>query len=125
MQKVKLLDQVRAEIRTRHYSRRTEDSYISWIRQFILFHDKKHPVEMGADHLSSFLSYLAERRKVAASTQNQAFNAILFLYRDVLQIDIGRLEGVSRAKKPKRLPVVLTRDEVSRVLNNMDSTTWL
>jgi len=125
LQKVKLLDQVRAEIRTRHYSRRTEDAYTSWIKQFILFHNKKHPIEMGADHISMFLTYLAERRNVAASTQNQALNAILFLYREVLQVDVGTIEGVTRAKKPKRLPVVLTRDEVKRLLNNMEGSSWL
>ena len=125
MQKPKLLDQVRSKIRMMHYSIRTETAYISWIKQFILFHDKKHPAEMGVDHISSFLSYLAERRNVAASTQNQALNAILYLYKEVLQIEIGAIEGVTRAKKPKRLPVVLTREEIKQVLSNMESTTWL
>ena len=125
MQKPKLLDQVRAKIRMRHYSIRTETAYISWIRQYILFHNKTHPAEMGVDHISSFLTYLAERRNVAASTQNQALNAILYLYKEVLQIEIGAIEGVTRAKKPKRLPVVLTRDEIKQLLNNLNGTTWL
>jgi len=120
MQKPRLLDQVRSVIRVRHYSRRTESAYVSWIRQFILFHDKRHPIEMGADEVGRFLSYLATERDVAASTQNQALNAILFLDRDVLKIDMGRLENVVRAKKPKRLPGVLSQTEVSEVLNGMN-----
>ncbi len=109
----------------RHYSLRTETVYVSWIKRFILFHDKKHPVEMGVDHISAFLTYLAERRNVAASTQNQALNAILYLYKEVLQIEIGAIEGVTRAKKPKRLPVVLTRNEMKQILDNLDSANWL
>lgn len=122
MQKPRLLDQVRSVIRVRHYSRRTESAYVSWIRQFIIFHDKRHPMEMGADEVGKYLSYLATERNVAASTQNQALNAILFLYRDVLKIDMGRLENVVRAKKPKRLPVVLCRTEVLQILNGMHGT---
>jgi integron integrase len=122
MEKPRLLDQVRSVIRIRHYSRRTEEAYTYWIRQFILFHDKRHPLEMGKAEVESFLSWLAEKRHVAASTQNQALNAVLFLYRDVLQIDIGWLEGVTRAKKPKRLPVVLTRGEVRSLLDSMKGT---
>ena len=125
MEKPRLLDRVRSVIRIRHYSRRTEQAYTYWIRQFILFHDKRHPIEMCKSEVEAYLSWLAEKRKVAASTQNQAFNAILFLYRDVLEVDIGRLEGVTRAKKPKRLPVVLTRDEVHSILNSMNGKTRL
>ena len=125
MEKPRLLDRVRSVIRVRHYSRRTEEAYTYWIRQFILFHDKRHPIEMGKVEVEAFLTWLAEKRNVAASTQNQAFNAILFLYRDVLEVDIGRLDGVTRAKKPKRLPVVLTRDEVHSILNSMNGTTRL
>ena len=125
MQKPKLLDQVRAKIRMKHYSIRTETAYLSWIKRYILFHNKKHPAEMGVDHIASFLTYLAEQRNVAASTQNQAFNAILYLYKEVLQIEIGAIAGVTRAKKPKRLPVVLSREEVGQVLNNLESTSWL
>lgn len=122
MEKPRLLDQVRSVIRVRHYSRRTEEAYTYWIRQFILFHDKRHPLEMGKTEVERFLSWLAEKRHVAASTQNQALNAILFMYREVLQVEIGWLEGVTRAKKPKRLPVVLTRNEVRALLDSMDGT---
>jgi integron integrase len=125
MEKPRLLDQVRSVIRVRHYSRRTEEAYTYWIRQFILFHDKRHPIEMGAVEVGAYLTWLAETRNVAAATQNQALNAIFFLYRDVLQIDIGRLEGVTRAKKPKRLPVVLTRGEVCSILDSMKGVPWL
>ena len=122
MQKPRLLDQVRSVLRARHYSRRTESAYLSWIRQYILYHEKRHPLEMGADEVGRFLSYLATERDVAASTQNQALNAILFLYRDVLKIDMGILENVVRAKKPKRLPVVLNRTEVLKVLDGINGT---
>ena len=108
----KLLTQVRELIRVRHYSRRTEQAYVHWIKQFIFFHNKRHPAEMGAPEVSAFLSHLAVDRQVAASTQNQALAAILFLYRNVLKQDLPWLEDVERAKKPARLPVVLTRDEV-------------
>jgi integron integrase len=125
MEKPRLLDQVRSVIRVRHYSSRTEEAYTYWIRQFILFHQKRHPVEMGKAEVETYLSWLAEKRNVAATTQNQALSAILFLYRDVLQIDIGWLEGVTRAKKPKRLPVVLTRGEVRSILDSMTGATYL
>ncbi len=122
MEKPRLLDQVRSVIRIRHYSRRTEEAYLYWIRQYILFHNKRHPLEMGKAEVEAFLSWLAVKRNVAASTQNQALSAVLFLYRDVLQVEIGWLEGVTRARKPKRLPVVLTRVEVRSVLASMDGT---
>lgn len=125
MEKPRLLDQVRSVIRIRHYSRRTEEAYTYWIRQFILFHDKRHPAEMGKVEVERYLSWLAEKRNVAASTQNQALNAILFLYRDVLELEMGRLEGVTRAKKPKRLPVVLPRNEVCSILNSMSGQSRL
>jgi integron integrase len=115
----KLLDRVRAAIRTRHYSIRTEEAYIGWIRRFILFHNKRHPAEMGESEINQFLSYLAVRENVAASTQNQALSAILFLYQEVLERDLDRIEGVVRAKKPARLPLVLTRDEVRALLERM------
>lgn len=108
----RLLDQVRELIRIRHYSVRTEQAYVQWIRRYILFHDKRHPLELGADEVTAFLSHLAVKCNVAASTQNQALNAILFLYRDVLKCTLPWLENVQRAKKPQRLPVVLTPDEV-------------
>jgi site-specific recombinase XerD len=107
--KPKLLDQVRAAIRMRHYSVRTEEAYVSWIKRFILFHGKRHPLEMGKDEITRFLSALAVHGHVSASTQNQALCALLFLYRHVLDQNLGWLEGVVRAKRPQRLPVALTR----------------
>lgn len=104
-----MLDQVRELIRIRHYSIRTEQAYLQWIRRFILFHGKRHPIEMGARELTEFLSDLAIKRNVSASTQNQALNAILFLYRDVLKIELPWLDEVQRAKRPQHLPVVFTR----------------
>lgn len=112
----KLLDQVRDRIRVKHYSLRTEDAYVGWIRRFILFHNKRHPREMGAREIEAFLSYLATERDVSASTQNQALSAVLFLYKEVLEIQLPWLDGVTRARTPKRLPVVLTEDETKRVL---------
>ena len=124
-QKPKLLDQVRDEIRRRHYSRRTEDAYIHWIKRYILHHGKRHPAEMGKTELEGFLSFLAVRKKVAASTQNQAMHAVLFLYREVLHIQLDWLDSVVRAHRPKRLPVVLTREEVGRILLHLQGTKWL
>ena len=121
----RLLDQVRELIRIRHYSLRTEQAYVQWIRRFILFHGKRHPRGMGAQELTAFLSDLAIQRNVAASTQNQALNAILFLYRDVLQITLPWLNDVQRAKKPQRLPLVLTRRETSVLLAHLEGTAWL
>jgi len=123
--KPRLLDQVRELIRIRHYSIRTEQAYLQWIRRFILFHDRRHPHEMGASEVTAFLSDLAIRCNVAASTQNQALNAILFLYREVLKIDLPWLDEVQRAKKPRHLPVVLTRDEVKALLAQLQGTPWL
>jgi Phage integrase, N-terminal SAM-like domain len=100
----KLLDRVRSAIRTRHYSIRTEEAYIGWIRRFILFHQKRHPAEMSESEINQFLTHLAVRENVAASTQNQALSAILFLYQEVLERDLDRIDGVVRAKKPVRLP---------------------
>jgi len=117
--KPRLLDRVREAIRTRHYSRRTEKAYVHWIRRFIFFHDKRHPAEMGAAEISAFLSSLAVRDKVAASTQNQALSALLFLYRDVLGVDLPWLDDVVRAKRPQYLPVVLTRAETRAVLQQL------
>lgn len=115
----KLLDQVRAAIRVRHYSRRTEDTYVHWIRRFIFFHAKRHPREMGELEVTAFLTYLAVEKNVAASTQNQALAAILFLYQKVLEMNLDWLEDVVRARRPKRLPVVLSRDEVARLLDEL------
>lgn len=121
----RLLDQVRDEIRLRHYSIRTEQSYLGWIRRFILFHHKRHPREMGAEEITRYLTHLAVQGNVAASTQNQALSAILFLYRAVLKVELPWLDGLTRAKKPVRLPVVLNRDEVRRLLAQLDGTRWL
>src|SRR3989449_2364469 len=120
--KPRLLDRVCAALRTRHYSRRTEEAYVAWIRRYIFFHDKRHPVEMGAPEISRFLSSLAVDGKVAVSTQNQALSALLFLYRDVLEVDVPWIDDIVRAKRPQRLPVVLTRDEVRAVLRRLDGT---
>ncbi len=121
-QKPKLLDRVREAIRSRHYSRNTEDAYVAWIKRFILFHGKRHPAETGAEEVTRFLSSLALDGRVAASTQNQALSALLFLYREVLQQDLPWLEGVVRAKRPIRLPVVLAREEVQAVLAQLRGT---
>jgi site-specific recombinase XerD len=114
--KPKLLDQVRQAIRTRHYSYRTEKAYVHWIKRFIFFHNKRHPVEMGEPEIARFLSSLAIDGHMSASTQNQALNALLFLYHIVLGKKIGMIQGVVRAKKPRRLPVVLTKEEVKKSL---------
>ena len=115
----KLLDLVREAIRTRHYSRRTERAYVQWTRRFILFHDRQHPARMGEEEIGRFLSALATRDKVSASTQNQALAALLFLFRDVLGRPLGDLEKVVRARPSLRLPVVLTRAEVRAVLDRL------
>jgi integron integrase len=121
----KLLEQVREAIRTRHYSLRTEDTYLSWIKRFILFHGKRHPRDMGLQEVQQFLSHLAVAGHVAASTQSQALSAILFLYQQVLKQDIGWLHDIVRAKQPQRLPVVLTQDEVAKVLRQLSGVTWI
>jgi integron integrase len=122
--KPKLLDRVRQAIRLRHYSRRTEDSYASWIRRFILFHRKRHPADMGGAEVTAFLTSLATRERVSASTQ-KALSALLFLYRDVLGQDLGAIPPVVRARTPERLPVVLSRDEVSAVLGQLGGVMWI
>ncbi len=125
--KPRLLDRVRQAIRARHYSRSTEKAYVSWIRRFIVFHGKKHPAEMGEREVAQFLTSLATRRRVSASTQNQALAAILFLYHDVLDQKLELIQGVVRAKERIRLPVVLTRREVAAVLGRLrgTGTVWL
>lgn len=115
----KLLDQVRERIRVKHYSIRTEKQYVQWIKRFILYHDKRHPQEMGMAEVEAFLTHLAVEGKVSASTQNQALSALLFLYKEVLLIDLPWLNDVVRAKQPQRLPNVLTRTEVRAVLVRM------
>ena len=121
----KLLDQVRGKIRLKHYSIRTEQAYVDWIRRFILFFGKQHPRELGAAEVEQFLTHLAVEGNVAASTQSQAKSALLFLYREVLDNELPWLDNVERAKVPKRLPVVLTRDEVGAVLTRIEGTHWL
>ena len=116
----RLLDRARDVLRRKHYSLRTEEAYLGWIKRFVLFHDKRHPQEMGLPEVEAFLTYLAVHQNVAASTQNQALSALLFLYAEVLQQPLeGPIQTV-RAKQPARLPTVLTRDEVTRVLDAMN-----
>jgi integron integrase len=121
----RLLDQVRDRIRLRHYSIRTEETYLQWIRRYIVFHGKRHPAELDRTHIESFLTHLAVEGRVAASTQNQALNALLFLYREVLAIPLGELPDAVRAARPRRLPVVLTRAEVDAVLAHLDGLALL
>ena len=121
----RLLDRVREAVRARHYSRRTEKAYVAWIRRYILFHGKRHPSEMGAAEVTQYLSALAVHGNVAASSQNQALSALLFLYRAVLEQDLPWLDDVVRAKRPARLPVVLTRDEVRAVIRQLRGTCQL
>src|SRR3990172_4902836 len=117
-----LLDQVRQAIRKRHYSHKTEEAYVGWIKRFIHFNDKCNPSEMGEKEIGEYLSSLATDSHVSASTQNQALNGILFLYHQVLGKDIGYVNGVVRAKRSRRLPVVLTRGEVKALLSQLDGT---
>ena len=121
----RLMDEVRRHLRLKHYSLRTEKVYVAWIRRFILNSGKRHPRTMGATEVERFLSDLAVRGQVAASTQNQALSALLFLYRVVLSIDLPWLDNVVRAKQPQRLPAVLSQDEVRRLLAAMDGRPWL
>ena len=125
MSQPKLLDQVRERLRVKHYSLRTEDAYLHWIKRFILFHDRKHPREMGGAQVEAFLSHLATEGRVAASTQNQALSSLLFLYREVLAIELPWMEGIVRAKRPARVPVVLSEGEVKALLAQLDGTRWL
>jgi len=113
----RLLDQVRAVLRRKHYSLRTEEAYVGWVKRYVLFHQKRHPRDMGLPEVEAFLTDLAVVQQVAASTQNQALSALLFLYSEVLEQPLaGRVSAV-RAKQPERLPTVMTRDEVVRVLD--------
>ncbi|MGH9659098.1 MAG: integron integrase [Bryobacteraceae bacterium] len=116
---------MRHAIRTRHYSPRTEEAYVHWIRRYIVFHRKTHPSEMGAAHISRFLTWLAVERHLSASTQNQALSALLFLYKDVLSMDVGWLDQIPRARLPIRVPVVLSRNEVSSLLKQLSGTMWI
>jgi integron integrase len=118
--KPKLLDRIRDRLRAKHYSYRTEQQYISWIRRFILHNEKRHPAEMSAREVEAFLTYLAVDRQVSSSTQNQALASLLFLYRDVLEMDLPWLENVVRARMPVRVPIVLPRAEVQRLLAELE-----
>ena len=118
----RLLDRLRAAIRTKHYSPKTEEAYVRWTRKFVLFHQKRHPIEMGETEIAQFLQQLAVNKSVAASTQNQALNALLFLYGSVLYKPLGKLPNVLRAKRPKRLPTVLRQEEVRQLFAAMKGT---
>ncbi|MEA2561411.1 MAG: hypothetical protein QOH06_2915 [Acidobacteriota bacterium] len=118
----KLLDRARARMRARHLSLRTERAYLGWMRQYILFHGRRHPAEMGEVEINSFVTHLAVEKRVSASTQTQALCALLYLYREILGKQVGELEGLIRAKRRRRLPVVLTREEVRRALGELRGT---
>ncbi len=120
-----LLDRIRDKIRLKHYSIRTETAYVDWVRRFVNFHHRRHPRELGAEHVEAFLSHLAVQRNVAASTQNQAKSALLFLYKEVLGSELPWLDNVESAKRPQHLPVVLTRTEVDAVLSRTHGTNGL
>ncbi|MES9946697.1 MAG: integron integrase [Candidatus Thiodiazotropha sp.] len=124
-QKSPFLQEVINQIRVRHYSRRTEDTYIHWIKRFIYYHKKRHPKDMREREVSQFLTHLAVNGNVSASTQNVALNALVFMYRYVLERPLNEIDGIVRAKRPKRLPVVLNRQEVARILNNLNGQQWL
>lgn len=119
---MKLMDQVRAQIRARHYAYSTEKSYCHWIKRYILFHRKQHPKDLCADHVASFLSNLALKEHVSASTQNQALCALIFLYRFVIGTELGDVGGFNFAKRPKRLPTVLSQSEIQALLSNLQGT---
>ena len=121
----RLLDQVRDALRRRHYSHRTEQSYVHWIKRFIFFSDKRHPRDLGAPEVTAFLTHLARDRDVAAATQNQALAALLFLYKEVLGQPLPWLDQIERAKRPARLPTVLSVAEIQRLLAQMEGTKWL
>jgi len=123
--KPRLFDEVRNVARMRHLSIRTEQAYVQWIRRFILFHQKRHPREMGETEIRVFISHLAVEGGITASTQTVALSALLFLYRDVLKRDLPYVSNIERARKPKRLPTVFTRDETKRILSNLEGTHWL
>jgi integron integrase len=121
----KLLDRAREAVRVHHYSRRTEEAYVTWIRRFIIFHGKKHPSQMGGVEIGRYLTYLAVERRVSASTQNQALSSLLFLYRQVLHLDPGAVDHVPHAHSPMRVPVVLSIDEVRAVLDQLTGIPWI
>jgi integron integrase len=121
----KLLDRLAEALRARHYSPRTEQSYRHWVKRFIFFHNVRHPAEMAENEINAFLTHLAVREKVSASTQNQALSALLFMYRHVLGREVGNLGDVIRARTPRHLPIVMTREEVKAVLRCLDGSKWV
>lgn len=121
----RLRDLVHEAIRRRYFSRRTEEAYVHWIKRFIYFSGRRHPAQLGEAEVTAFLNHLAAERKVAAATQNQALSALLFLYKEVLGRELAWLDGLERASRPPRLPAVLTRDEVERLLAQLEGTKWL
>ncbi len=125
MTQPRLLDRVRAEIRTRHYSYLTEQAYVLWISKFIHFNELRHPLQLGESEISAYLSHLAVDRKVSASTQNQALSAILFLYRHVLKRDLAWMDDIVRARRPSRMPTVLSAGEVATLLKQLCGAKWL
>lgn len=125
MQRPKLLDKLREALRSRHYSQRTEHTYCLWVRRFIYFHNVRHPSDMAEPEINAFLTHLAVKEKVSASTQNQALSALLFLYRYVLDREVGNLGDIIRARKPTRIPVVMTREEVKSVIRQLSGDKWL
>ena len=123
--KPRLLDEVRTVCRMRHLSIRTAQAYTNWIKRYIFFHQKRHPRDMGESEIRQFISHLAVDGGITASTQTVALSALLFLYRDVLKLDLKYVANIERARKPKRLPTVFTREEVTRIFANLEGTHWL
>lgn len=124
-QKPKLLDQVRTHLRVKHYSKKTEEAYLNWIKQFIIFNNKTHPEKLGPESIKNYLNHLAEKKRVSASTQNQALQGILFLYKNILKKDIGWIENIKFAQRKKHLPVVLNKEEVNRIFQELDGISLL
>lgn len=120
--KAKLLDRVRIDLRTKHYSSKTEESYTSWIKRFVLYNNKKHPDEMGNEEIQKFINYLAMERHVSSSTQNQALQGILYLYKNVLKKDVGWISGIKNVKRIKHLPVIFSRTEAADIIKNLEGT---
>lgn len=124
-QKLKLLDQVRITLRTNHYSRKTEESYVNWIKRFVLFNNKRHPNELSEGEIKKYLEHLAVKQHVSSSTQNQALCAIIFLYKKVLKKKLGDFGELIWAKKSKRLPVILAPEEIKKLLAQLSGTYWI
>lgn len=121
----KLLDQIRIHLRVNHYSRKTEEAYISWIKRYILFHNKRHPNEMGAEEIKKFISFLANEKHVSSSTQNQALNAILYLYKNIIKKEINFVDGLTYTKRIRHLPTVFTREEAQKIIAELDGVVQL